>query len=83
MRGTGFAVDITGEVASIRNPTLIVVGEKDAATPPAMGRELAGRLPDASMIELPGVGHAPHLHAVEEVVHAITPFLDVRAPTMG
>ncbi len=76
-------LDLSDELASIRNPTLIVVGEQDAATPPAMGRELAERLPDASMMELPGVGHAPHLHAVEEVVRAITPFLDLRVPKLG
>jgi 3-oxoadipate enol-lactonase len=76
-------LDLSDDLASIRNPTLIVVGERDAATPPAMGRELAERLPDAAMIELPGVGHAPHLHAVEEVVGAITPFLDLRVPKVG
>ena len=70
-------LDLSDDLASIRNPTLIVVGEQDTATPPAMGRELAERLPDASMIELPGVGHAPHLHAVEEVLRAVTPFLDL------
>jgi 3-oxoadipate enol-lactonase len=71
-------LDLSEELSLIRSPVLIVVGEKDAATPPAMGRELAERLPDASMVELPGVGHAPHIHAVEEVVRAITPFLDMR-----
>jgi 3-oxoadipate enol-lactonase len=73
-------LDLGAELDRIRCPVLIVVGEKDAATPPAMGRELAERLSDAAMIELPGVGHAPHIHAVDEVVKAITPFLDIRAP---
>jgi 3-oxoadipate enol-lactonase len=73
-------VDLSAELAAIRSPVLIVVGEKDAATPPAMAKELSGRLPDATMVELAGVGHAPHLHAVEEVVRAISPFLDRPMP---
>jgi 3-oxoadipate enol-lactonase len=76
-------LDLSDELAAIRNPVLIVVGENDAATPPAMGRELAERLPDASMIELGGVGHAPHLHAVEELIRTLTPFLDLRAPKLA
>src|SRR5437763_1419302 len=33
--------DRRGELATIRNPTLVVVGLRDTATPPALSRELA------------------------------------------
>jgi 3-oxoadipate enol-lactonase len=72
-------VDLSADLDAIRAPVLIVVGEKDAATPPAMAKELAEGLPNATMIELAGVGHAPHLHAVEEVTKAIAQFLDIPA----
>ncbi|MGH6902445.1 MAG: alpha/beta fold hydrolase, partial [Geminicoccaceae bacterium] len=44
------ALDLGEELARIRNPTLIVVGVEDQATPPALGRALAGRLADANLI---------------------------------
>jgi 3-oxoadipate enol-lactonase len=71
-------LDLASELGRIRNPILIVVGEKDSATPPALGRELAARLPDARIIELPGVGHAPHIHEPDLLIEAIRPFLDLR-----
>ena len=45
-------LDLSADLASIRNPVLIVTGEKDGATPPALGRALAERLPDARFVEL-------------------------------
>lgn len=54
-------LDYAGEVADIRNRTCVVVGEDDAATPPAMAEELAGAIPGASLVRLPGLAHAPQL----------------------
>jgi len=71
-------LDLTPELGRIRNPVMVVVGEKDGATPPVLGRELAGRLLDARMIELEGVGHAPHIQAPDELIEAISPFLGLR-----
>ena len=72
------ALDLASELDRIRNPVLVMVGEKDGATPPELGRELAGRLPAARMVELAGVGHAPHIQAPDAVVEAISPFLGLR-----
>ncbi|HLT03281.1 MAG TPA: alpha/beta fold hydrolase [Geminicoccaceae bacterium] len=69
------ALDLEGELARIRNPTLIVVGAEDQATPPALGRALADRLPDASLLELPGLGHCPHIQDPDAFAAAIAPFL--------
>jgi len=68
-------LDLSPELDRIRNPVMVVVGEKDGATPPALGSELAGRLPGARMIEMAGVGHAPHIQAPDELIAAISPFL--------
>jgi 3-oxoadipate enol-lactonase len=68
-------LDLSSELDRVRNPVLLVVGEKDGATPPALGRDLAGRLPDARFVELPGVGHAPHIHALDLLVETVGPFL--------
>jgi pimeloyl-[acyl-carrier protein] methyl ester esterase len=42
-------------------PALVVHGDADAVCLPAAGRWLAGALPGARRLELPGAGHAPHL----------------------
>jgi 3-oxoadipate enol-lactonase len=72
------ALDLSDELARIRNPTLIVVGTEDQATPPALGRALVDRLPDAQLIEMPGLGHCPHIQDPAAFVAAIAPFLGLR-----
>ncbi|HEY5880432.1 MAG TPA: alpha/beta hydrolase [Nakamurella sp.] len=49
--------DSTGVLAATTVPVLVVVGEKDVITPPAVARELAATAPEAELVELPGVGH--------------------------
>src|SRR5690606_22938195 len=72
------ALDLEGQLRSIRNPTLIVAGAADQATPPALGRALADRLAEAELIELPGLGHCPHIQDPDAFVAAVAPFLGLR-----
>ena len=71
------ALDLTPDIGTIRNPTLVVVGELDTATPPEMARALAKALPGAELIEMPGCGHAPMAQAPEAFITAISKFLDL------
>lgn len=71
------ALDLTSRIATIRNPTLVVVGELDAATPPEMARALARALPKAELIEIPGCGHAPMAQAPEAFIKTISGFLEL------
>ncbi|MBR0874922.1 alpha/beta fold hydrolase [Bradyrhizobium tropiciagri] len=71
------ALDLTSGIATIRNPTLVVVGELDAATPPEMARALARALPKAELIEIPGCGHAPMAQAPEAFIKTISGFLEL------
>jgi 3-oxoadipate enol-lactonase len=77
------ALDLSDELAKVRNPTLIVVGAEDQATPPALGRALAARLANAELTLLPGLGHCPHIQDPDAFVAATAPFLGLRAKRTG
>ncbi len=71
------ALDLGGDLPRIQNSTLIVVGEKDGATAPPLARELGARLANAEIVEMPGVGHCPHLQDPDGFIAAVAPFLDL------
>ncbi|MDX1675659.1 MAG: alpha/beta fold hydrolase [Longimicrobiales bacterium] len=49
--------DSTGELPGIDVPTLVVVGEHDAITPPDYARKMADGIPDATLAVIDGAGH--------------------------
>ena len=67
--------DRRADLPSIRNPTLVVVGLRDTATPPALSRELAAGIPGATLVELAHCGHSPHIQDPDGFWRAIKPFL--------
>jgi 3-oxoadipate enol-lactonase len=73
------ALDLDADLARVRNRTLIVAGLQDEATPPALARALEERLADADLIEMPGLGHCPHIQDPDAFVAAVAAFLDLRA----
>lgn len=44
-------------LGSIAAPTLVIAGSRDRVVPPSNSRVLAGRIPDATLVLLPGRGH--------------------------
>lgn len=50
-------LDFHARLGDIRMPTLVMVGELDPGTPPAMARELADGIPDARLETIPGAAH--------------------------
>lgn len=69
-------LDIRSAVASLRVPTLVMVGSGDEATPPPMARELAALVPGARLVELPGLAHVPQLQDTAAFVAAMGAFLE-------
>lgn len=65
------SLDISDAVRGLRIPVLVTAGELDEATPPAMARQLAALLPDASFKELPGLAHVPQLQDTAAFVAAV------------
>jgi pimeloyl-ACP methyl ester carboxylesterase len=64
--------DVTGvDATQIRVPTLIIHGTADAIAPIEGSRALVEQLPDATLVELEGVGHVPTMTRPDDVVAAI------------
>ena len=68
-------LDLGAEVGALSMPVLILVGDGDEATPPAMARELAGLVPNARFEELPGLAHVPQLQDTARFTAAVENFL--------
>jgi 3-oxoadipate enol-lactonase len=68
--------DTTDILADLHMPTLVVVGDEDALTPPGHSRELATRIPGARLVVIPGAGHLTPLEAPGEFTAALKSFLD-------
>ena len=49
--------DSTTELPDIDVPTLVLVGEHDAITPPDQARAMADAIPDAELVVVPDAGH--------------------------
>jgi pimeloyl-ACP methyl ester carboxylesterase len=57
-------------LASIRCPTLVVVGDGDELTPPALAQEIAGGIPGSRLVTIPDSGHLSTLEQPEAVSRA-------------
>ncbi len=53
--------DLRPEIPAIRQPALVIAGERDMLTPPAAGAWLAAALPHARFVLIPGAAHVPFL----------------------
>jgi 3-oxoadipate enol-lactonase len=67
--------DLVPELAAIGNPTLVICGELDAATPPVLCRQMADHIPGARYVELAGCGHCPPLEQPQAFIAAIADFV--------
>jgi 3-oxoadipate enol-lactonase len=54
---------IAGDLADIKVPTHIIVGEFDQLTPPAISAEMAKRIGGSTLTVIPGAGHLSNMEA--------------------
>ncbi|MEC8983035.1 MAG: alpha/beta fold hydrolase [Actinomycetota bacterium] len=73
--------DVRDALATIGVPTLVVVGELDPSTPPNVARLLAAGIPNASFVEMPGIGHLTPNEAPQEFNRLVREFLEAQEPT--
>jgi pimeloyl-ACP methyl ester carboxylesterase len=64
------------DLAAIRMPALVVVGEHDKPDFRAMAERLAQELPNAELVVIEGAGHLPSMERPEATLDAVKPFLD-------
>jgi 3-oxoadipate enol-lactonase len=68
--------DSTQLLAEIDVPTLVVVGQEDEITPPAVARAMTDAIPSAAMTVIPGAGHLSPLEAPTAVSRVCAEFLE-------
>lgn len=68
--------DSTPILAGIDVPTLVVVGEEDDLTPPALSKAMTAAIPSAAMAVIPGAGHLAPLEAPTAVSRVFAEFLE-------
>ena len=67
--------DLEPSLSRLKVPTLVVCGEFDQATPPALNKLIADKVEGATYIELPGCGHCPPLEQPDKFLAAIKGFV--------
>jgi 3-oxoadipate enol-lactonase len=70
--------DLVPSLGQLKVSALVVYGELDQATPPALNKLIASRVPGARIIELAGCGHCPPLEQPQAFLAAIREFLNSR-----
>jgi 3-oxoadipate enol-lactonase len=72
--------DRTPALRQIQVPTLILVGDHDAVTPPSEAQAMAAAVPGAKLVTIPGAAHLAPMEQPEAVTTALLDWLDVVAP---
>jgi pimeloyl-ACP methyl ester carboxylesterase len=67
--------DSTPLLSTIHVPTLIVVGEADTLTPPALSEEMHRAIAGSELVVVPGAGHLSNLEQPEAFNGAVARFL--------
>ena len=68
-------LDLRPQLAAMTLPALVLVGDMDEATPPAMSHELAELLPNAQLIVLKSCAHVPQLQSPQVFMDNIKNFI--------
>ena len=64
--------DLRSALPGIRQPALVVAGERDTLTPPQAAQYIAAQMPNAKLALIAGAAHTPFLsHPDEFIKHAV------------
>jgi pimeloyl-ACP methyl ester carboxylesterase len=62
-------------LSAIRCPTLVLVGENDQGTPPALSEEIAAAIPGSRLVVVPDCGHMSTLERPQAVADALVDWM--------
>lgn len=68
--------DLRGALPEVRQPTLVLAGERDTLIPHQASQYLASRIPAARLAMIKGAAHAPFLSHPDEFIGHVVDFLD-------
>ncbi|MGQ0543918.1 MAG: 3-oxoadipate enol-lactonase [Betaproteobacteria bacterium] len=68
-------IDVTARLKELALPALVVCGEQDPGTPPAMAREIAQNLPGAKLVLIAQAAHLANVEQPEAFNRALAGFL--------
>ena len=68
--------DSSGELSSIAVPTLVIVGEKDALSPPEVARKMHEQVSGSKLVVVPEAGHLSSLEDPDAFNGALADFLE-------
>jgi 3-oxoadipate enol-lactonase len=69
-------IDTTARLKNISCPILVVVGENDPGTPPAMSQEIVANAPSAQLVVIEDAAHISNIEQPEKFNAALSAFLD-------
>jgi 3-oxoadipate enol-lactonase len=72
-------IDVTARLKEIRSPSLVIVGDQDSGTPPAMARTIHDNLPGSELVIIPNAAHISNEEQPEAFNAALGGFLDRHA----
>src|ERR1700712_4223512 len=75
--------DLRKSLGQIRIPTLVISGTKDKNAPAPMVKKMASFIPNATYVELEGVGHLVALEQPAEFNAVLDDFLRMASPATG
>jgi 3-oxoadipate enol-lactonase len=71
-----FGADISGDLADVTPPTLVLWGERDAKTPRELSELIASTVPQGRLRTIPGAGHLSNVDCPELFARAVVDFVD-------
>jgi pimeloyl-ACP methyl ester carboxylesterase len=74
-RGLAARPDMTSFLPQIKVPTLVIVGDQDAISPPAEMKAIAAAIPNAEFVVIPNSGHMTTMENPEAVNQALSGFI--------
>lgn len=72
-------INLTSRLHEIQSPALVIVGEHDPGTPPAMAREIRDNLPGSELVVIPSAAHLSNREQPQAFNSALATFLQRHA----